>query len=292
MRLFYLMLLLGTGCVGAVLAASESPTPSPSPSATVPVESGPIPAPDSSSSPAAAEVSPTPAPSSSPVTFRIAPNKLREKKPKVKAKTKKAAAKPKAEPASKFLPQLLQEVEAKYAQSPTMQAEFTQVKDVVALGTKKSSSGVLMVKRPDKLRWETLKPDTNILVSDGRKFWFYTPPFDEGEHGQVIERRSSEVNSRVATALLSGRFSVAHDMKIQAEGASKFALTPKKGTAGTVERIEIEIEPTLKLIQKVTLHNRGGNRLAITLDKIELGKTMGDELFFFTPPPNTDKVSQ
>jgi outer membrane lipoprotein carrier protein len=190
------------------------------------------------------------------------------------------------------LPAILQEVEAKYTKAGTLQAEFSQVNEVAALKTKKTSTGVIMVKRPDKLRWETHKPDMNVLVSDGRHFWFYTPPFDEGEHGQVIERRSSEVNSRLANALLSGAFSVTKDMKIRQESPSKFLLIPKPGTAGTVNRAEIEVNPDKKVIEKVTLEHKGGNRSEITLSKIELGKPLGDEVFAFTPPPNTDKVEQ
>jgi outer membrane lipoprotein carrier protein len=173
-----------------------------------------------------------------------------------------------------------------------MEAEFTQVNDVAALKTKKTSSGVILVKRPNKLRWETHRPDMSILVSDGIHFWFYTPPFDEGEHGQVIERRSSEVQSRLANALLSGSFSIAREMKIKQESPSKFSLTPRTGTAGTVKRAEIEIDPALKIIQKVILEHRGGNRSEITLSKIILGKPIGDEIFVFIPPPNTDRVKE
>ena len=203
-----------------------------------------------------------------------------------------AQPKGKAPQVSSNLPPILQEVEKKDAQAATLEAEFTQVNDVAALKTKKTSSGFIMVKRPNKLRWETRKPDMNLLVSDGRRFWFYTPPFDEGEHGQVIERRSSEVNSRLANALLSGSFSVAHDMKISQESSSKFLLIPKPGAAGTVIRAEIEVNPDQKLIQKVVLEHKGGNRSEITLSKIELGKTIGDEAFVFVPPANTDKVEQ
>lgn len=193
---------------------------------------------------------------------------------------------------SKNLPALLQEVEAKYAKAATLQAEFSQVNEVAAMGTKKTSSGVILVKRPDKLRWETLKPDMNLLVSDGRKFWFYTPPFEPGERGQVIVRRSNQTNSKLANALLSGHFSVAREMRIEQQGTSRFVLTPKPRSAGTVIKAEIEIDPGLKLIQKVVLDHQGGNRSEITLSKIELGKALGDEAFAFTPPPNTDEVKQ
>lgn len=190
------------------------------------------------------------------------------------------------------LPALLQEVEAKYTKAATLQAEFAQINESAALKTKKSTSGLIRVKRPDKLRWETLKPDMSLLVSDGRKFWFYTPPFDEDEHGQVIERKSAETNSKLANALLSGRFSAARDMKIKQEGKSRFLLTPKRGSAGSVSRASIDIDPDKKLIEKVILEHQGGNRSEITLSKIELGNSMDDDMFVFTAPPNTDKVTQ
>jgi outer membrane lipoprotein carrier protein len=192
--------------------------------------------------------------------------------------------------AAKKLPALLQEVEAKYTKAETLMAEFSQVNEVTALKQKKTSSGVLVVKRPNKMRWETLKPDPNILVSDGKKFWYYTPPFDEEERGQLIERKSSEVQSRLANALLSGSFSIARDMKIRKKAATRYELLPKKGTAGTVIRAEIEVDPEKKLIEKVTLEHQGGNRSEITLNNIELGKKLEDGMFRFEAPPNTDRV--
>lgn len=189
------------------------------------------------------------------------------------------------------LPKLLSEVEKKYTESPTLVAEFSQVNESAALKQKKTSSGLIMVKRPDKVRWETLRPDPNLLVSDGKRLWYYTPPFDEGERGQVIERKSSEIHTQLTHALLSGSFSAARDMKITRKSPSHFILTPKPGTAGTVSRAEIHVDPKQKLIRKVILVHLGGNRSEITLSNIELGRELKDDLFYFIPPPDTDRVS-
>jgi len=188
------------------------------------------------------------------------------------------------------LPKLLQEVEAKYAAAATMSAEFAQTNESAALKQTKKSSGRIYAKRPGKVRWETLKPEANLLVSDGVRFWYYTPPFDETEHGQLIEKKSSQVQSKLANALLSGSFSIARDMKIRAEGGSSFTLVPKPGTAGTVASARIQVNPTEKLIEKVILQHKDGNRSEIELKKIELGRQLGEELFHFSPPPNTDRV--
>lgn len=265
---FWLLLLLCSSCASAQKADGDSPE---SYSATE-GEAREVPAPAPKSVPVPAPV-PTPAPKATPKPARPTP-----------------APSPKATPKHSNLPPLLEELEAKYSHAATLSAEFTQVNEMAAMKQKKTSQGVLQAKRPGKMRWETQEPDPNLLVSDGQTFWFYTPPFEKGEHGQVIERRSSEVQSKLAHALLSGSFSMASDMKIEQKSPSEFVLLPKAGTAGTVERAEITVNLDKKLIEKVTLEHKGGNRSEISLRSIELGKTLGDDLFRFVPPPNTDHV--
>jgi outer membrane lipoprotein carrier protein len=234
------------------VSPSPSPQPFPSPSLVVLI---PSPVPSKTVAPEAAPIAPPP-PSKSPSA----------------------------------LPKTLQEIEKKYATSPTISAHFSQTDDNKTLGRKKVSGGKIFVKRPGKIRWETETPDPNLLVSNGKIFWFYTPPFDEGESGQLIERKSSEVQSQLATALLSGDFSKVAGIKVQQKSPSIFQIKPKPGTAGTVIQAEITLDLTQNLIQKVSLQHRGGNLSEIALSKIELGHPLADELFVFKAPPNTDRV--
>lgn len=192
------------------------------------------------------------------------------------------------------LPKLLTEVEAKYSKSKTLEADFSQIEDTVATGRKKPSSGKIAIKRPNKLRWETLKPDPNLLVSDGRTFWFYTPPFDEGEQGQLVERKSSEVNSKILNALLTGTFSAAQKtsgVQVAQLKPDEFEFKFKRGTAGTIERAILTVDPSKKLIEKAVLLHKGGNRTEISLSNIHLGGELADELFRFKAPPGTERQS-
>ena len=188
------------------------------------------------------------------------------------------------------LPELLRQVEERYSEGATLRAQFEQKELVASMNRVKQTRGTIEVKRPDKLRWETLGQDANLLVSDGKKFWFYTPPFDEGERGQVIEKKANQVNSKLAQQLISGSFSAARDMKIETIDASRFRLLPKRGSAGTVKAAEITIDPIQKEIRQVRLEHRGGNQSDITLSKIEIGAEVADERFSFKTPPNTDRV--
>lgn len=181
----------------------------------------PEPKPDSEKAAApvvAPSPSATPVPSYSPKAKEpAAPSRPPVLKPLPKPPSSSSKA-PKAETydsTESNLPKALQEVEKRYAEAGTLFAEFKQLNETAATGQKKESQGILYAKRPGKVRWETRSPDANLLVSDGKKFWFYTPPFDEDERGQLIERKASEVQTKLANALLSGSFSIVHDMKIE-----------------------------------------------------------------------------
>lgn len=198
-------------------------------------------------------------------------------------------------PPSAALPKVLQEIETKYSQAGTIQAQFEQVTESAGLQRKKHSSGTITIKTPDKIRWETLSPDKNLLISDGKTFWFYTPPFDTEENGQLIERKGKDIRSTLTSALMTGSFSAAQrnaKMKIIRNTPAEYTLLLKKGSAGTVTQAKIQINLKEKLIQKVTLTHSDGNTAEISLSQILLGQKTEDSLFTFNAPPNTDIVKE
>ena len=189
------------------------------------------------------------------------------------------------------LPPLLQEVQAQYQKSAGIQAQFTQSTEIKATRQTKKAQGRIWIKRPGKLRWETLEPDPNILVSDGKVYWFYTPPFDTGERGQVIIRKKSQVQTQFLNGLLSGTFDFGKGAVTVAEKTKNiFLLKPKTGTAGDVSIAEVEIESAKKMISRVTLTHTSGNTTRIELQEISLVSKLEDSLFRFTVDKNTDKI--
>jgi outer membrane lipoprotein-sorting protein len=127
-------------------------------------------------------------------------------------------------------------------------------------------------------------------VGDGKKYWVYTPPFDPSENGQVIVQDALEIQSDVATALLSGSFSKVKSLKIQALKNSEFRVMPRAGTAGDVSEATITVDPKDKTIRKVMLKHTGGNMTTLELAQIKLADPIPDVQFKFTPPPKTDVI--
>jgi outer membrane lipoprotein carrier protein len=195
------------------------------------------------------------------------------------------------------LPDPLLKIEALYQAKKTLFAKFeqTQTGSLTSSKTLKQTSGVLSAKHPNRMRWETLKPDQNLLVSDGKTFWFFTPPFDSDEKGQVMIRRSSEVQSRIANALLAARFSEVFKLggvSIDTKSDRVYHFHFSGGVAGSVKRLELSLDPKLEKIESVKLFHENGQESKILLSQIELGSEMGDEMFFFTPPPGTEVIRE
>ena len=188
------------------------------------------------------------------------------------------------------VPPALRAVEKIYKKAGTLAAKFSQIKTISSLKIDKESSGTIFIRRPNQVRWETLSPDPSLLVCDGKKFWFYTPPFDETEKGQVIIRKSSEIQSRLANALLAGSFSRLRGTTIKQTGPRVYDLNWKKGTGGDIQNATVTLDPKKALISEVALKHRGGNQSVIKLQDVRLGVKLPSQVFRFDPPPGTDEI--
>lgn len=192
--------------------------------------------------------------------------------------------------AASKVPQAISKLEKKYSAAQTLSLQFEQIRVSQITKQREKSTGKIYFSRPNRIRWETETPEKSLLVSDGKTFWFYTPPFSPGDAGQVAERRSQDVQSQFAQDLLSGSLSVAKDTRIEDLGSNRFRLTPKKGSAGSVKTAEITIDAKTSTIQKLELIHEDESHLELHFSKIELGKPLDAKLFTFKAPPNTQRI--
>lgn len=195
--------------------------------------------------------------------------------------------------ASAALPPLLEQVQKEYQKSAGIEAEFDQLTQIKSTKNSKKSQGKIWIKHPNKLRWETISPDQNILVSDGKYFWFYTPPFEKGDRGQVIIKKSAQVQTQFLNALLSGSFDFSKTKtQIETKSPNVFLLKPSANTAGDVKTAEVTINDVSKKIEKVTLVHYSGNETTIQLKQIKLTNKFSESLFQFVPDRNTDQIRE
>ncbi len=122
------------------------------------------------------------------------------------------------------LPPALSRVEQEYAKAGTLHANFTQKVWNESLQEEKISTGILILKMPNKFRWEIRDPDPLLLLSNGKKFWFYTPPMDSTDKGEAWSNSSEGDRWVWLSQLLSAHWSGVPGLKVQAK-AQAFELT-------------------------------------------------------------------
>lgn len=189
------------------------------------------------------------------------------------------------------LPSLLEEVQKQYKKSQGVEARFDQTTDIKATKQIKKAEGRIWIKRPNKIRWETINPDPNILVSDGKTFWFYTPPFEKGDRGQVIIKKTAQIQTQFLNSMLSGSFEFSNgSATIEEKSPHEFILKPKPGTAGDVQTAEINVDSIKHTILELVLTHTSGNRTEIKLKEVDLDPKLDEKLFKFVPDQNTDKI--
>lgn len=184
---------------------------------------------------------------------------------------------------------LLDIVMAKYKQASSVTMKFTQKQENLTLGSVKESFGTIQIQRPSQYRWETLGPEKSTLVSNGKKIWFYTPAFHEGEKGQLMIKNSAEVQSKLAIDLLSGQIDLKKSFKTKRLGNALYELVPVIHT-GNISKIQLSIEKSTKLVYKIALFTTTNNKTELDLTEIKLGTGIKKSEFEFTVPPNTEEI--
>lgn len=164
-------------------------------------------------------------------------------------------------------------------------ASFTQTVTSPDGARKRTSSGRFEFARPNRFRFEYLKPYPQTLVADGQKIWMHDPDLN-----QVTVRLLDQGLGATPAALLAGT-----------DAARTFTLTavPDRDGLQWVQAVPRTPDATLKSMQAGF---RGGQLVAVELldsfgqksrlDFIDLAVNVAttDDTFRFVPPPGADVV--
>ena len=72
-------------------------------------------------------------------------------------------------------------------------ANFEESFKSVATGKEKKSYGKIDYKYPGQIRYEKTSPDVSSFFSNGKKSWYYVPPFVAAKEGQVTVQNSGKL---------------------------------------------------------------------------------------------------
>ncbi|MGE5849645.1 MAG: outer membrane lipoprotein chaperone LolA [Candidatus Methylomirabilota bacterium] len=176
-----------------------------------------------------------------------------------------------------------------------LSAQFEQVTSIRSLNQEQRGNGILLLKRPRKMRWEYQKPEPRLFVTDGKTLWDYNPVDKQVMVLEVDEAFAS----RLPISILAGDCQVRRDFEISeiensaTRSTANFRLLdlrPKHPEAG-ITRMLLEVNLKSYTIEQFTVFDSAGNTNVYKLKNLKLNPGLTDDQFQFTPPAGVTVVT-
>ena len=185
------------------------------------------------------------------------------------------------------LESLLKTVETRYNHAKTLQVLFKE--DYVRPGKPRlSESGILMLRKPGKMRWDYSQPKGKVFVSDGKFLWLYTP--DENRAEKMKLKESEDM--RAPLAFLLGKLDFDKEFRnLQArpEGASTRITADPKTDNLPYSAVEFVVTAEGRITQvKVTGFDQ--SIIDFTFDQERVDPQLDARLFQFQVPKGAELV--
>ncbi|WP_203342268.1 outer membrane lipoprotein chaperone LolA [Vibrio diabolicus] len=176
------------------------------------------------------------------------------------------------------------ELNKRLAMNEGFSADFSQQVISPEGETVMEGEGTVEIARPSLFRWSTTFPDENLLVSDGKTLWYYSPFIE-----QVSIYWQEQATEQTPFVLLTrNRASDWDNYKISQKG-NEFTLIPTAidSTQGQFQ-INIDAKGVVKGFKVI---EQDGQKGLFTFSNVKLGKPKVDR-FTFTIPDGVEVDDQ
>ena len=140
------------------------------------------------------------------------------------------------------------------------------------------------IARPSLFRWHTSAPDENLLVSDGKTVWYYSPFIE-----QVSIYSQDQATQQTPFILLTRNRASDWEQYHVSQKEDTFTLIPV-ATDTTQGQFQISID-TKGVVKGFNVIEQDGQKALFTFDTVKLGKPAMD-LFTFQVPKGVEVDDQ
>lgn len=181
------------------------------------------------------------------------------------------------------IPALAEAMQTRYAQMQTFRAPFVQKLTHRESGAEEVREGVIYFQHPLNIRWETTKPEAELLVVTPKEIWNYLPA------DTTAIRYAPELakDSRSVIQVITGQSRLDKDFVVEETGREGdlvvLGLYPHEPTVQFTEG-KLWVNQKTKFIHRAEIIDFYGNSNDITLNDMALNLSFPAETFSFTPP--------
>jgi len=183
---------------------------------------------------------------------------------------------------------LLKNVENRYNKAKTLQVLFNETYTPKGKAPR-TESGVLMLRKPGRMRWEYAEPKGKLFVSDGKSLWLYTPADNRAE--QMPLKDSEDMHAPLA--FLLGRLKFDKDfqnLRASAEGGATRILAQPRTDNLPYTAVEFVVAADSE-IKEVKVTGFDESILDFHFDAEKVDPPLKDGLFVFKAPAGAEVVT-
>jgi periplasmic chaperone LolA len=168
----------------------------------------------------------------------------------------------------------------------TVSGEFEQTVFDSDFRAVQASSGVFMVQRPRKFRWDYHSPYEQLIMSDGEKLWIY-----DSDLAQVSVKSLDESLSHAPARLLSGEQPIRETFELTALGSSKgYEWVQLRPRVKDTEFNEVRLGLGPKGLAVMELVDGFGQTTRLRFTNLKRNPELNPALFKFVPPAGVDVI--
>ncbi len=182
----------------------------------------------------------------------------------------------------------LKKIEKAMAGISSVAATFEQEKHLSLFESTAKSSGIILFRRPDHLRWEIQKPFRSLLIVTGNKVAKFQ--FVEGKRKRLELGKSGDLILMVMDRIrdwFRGKFddsSGLYHIDIAAKPRPIIRMRPRnKSLQSNLSSIEVLLSPSLSSVQQVTINETAGDKTVMRFTEVT---KKGDPVLGYFDPKN------
>jgi outer membrane lipoprotein carrier protein len=184
--------------------------------------------------------------------------------------------------------QLAAAVDHHYNSLRRLRVNFTE--SYAGMGMDRHESGVLLLEKPGRMRWNYAEPAGKVFVLDGKYGWFYTP--GDAQVQQIPAKKLDDLRSPLR--FLLGHAQLTKELNGLTMTPAEDGLFRLRGVPrGMEQRVRsLELIVTAEgTIQSMTLEELDGSRTSFVFKDEQANPVLAADSFRFTPPAGVPVVA-
>lgn len=185
---------------------------------------------------------------------------------------------------------MLKGVESRYNKAKTLQVLFREDYTGAREGHRPTESGLLMLRKPKRMRWAYNQPKGKLWISDGKDLWLWLP-----DDNQAVKQKLQDTDDmRAPLAFLLGKLyfdKEFRDLKATPEGSDTRITGAPKTDNLPYSEVQFVVSPDYR-IREVKVTRLDKSVMEFHFDQERLDPKLDDKLFQFQVPKGAELVEE